>query len=287
MLKNRKFFVKFLTPTALVLLLTASSAGAVPNLSNASLATPETQRTLLLPAAADNSPVISLGSAVDPQTGLRVEGIAFIHRKNNSAKPGGQNAGATRTSCFSYLAKDAKWKAVEPWLVNPDNTRGLGSDFVFDNLTADIEKWEDAADGLLGNGTGANILGSGFTATTTLSADTAAPDGQNEVYFADVSSAGAIAVTIVWGIFSGPPSGRQLVEWDMVFDDTDYDWSASGEAGKMDFENIATHELGHAVGFGHPSDSCVEETMYRYADYGETKKRDLNAGDIAGANKLY
>ena len=55
----------------------------------------------------------------------------------------------------------------------------------------------------------------------------------------------------------------------------------------MDFENIATHELGHSVGMGHPADECTEETMYRFASEGETKKRDLNAGDIAGVNQLY
>ena len=53
----------------------------------------------------------------------------------------------------------------------------------------------------------------------------------------------------------------------------------------MDFLNIATHEIGHAVAMDHPSDLCTEETMYAYADYGETKKRTLNAGDITGIGK--
>jgi hypothetical protein len=37
----------------------------------------------------------------------------------------------------------------------------------------------------------------------------------------------------------------------------------------------------------HPSDGCVDETMYRFADTGETKKRDLHTGDIAGIQELY
>ena len=98
----------------------------------------------------------------------------------------------------------------------------------------------------------------------------------------------AIAVTIIWGIFGGSPFNRQLVEWDQIYDDATYDWSISGEAGKMDFENIATHELGHAVGMSDLYNStCANETMYGYAAYGETKKRDLNAGDISGISKLY
>ncbi|MEK0349324.1 MAG: hypothetical protein QQN50_06000 [Nitrosopumilus sp.] len=38
---------------------------------------------------------------------------------------------------------------------------------------------------------------------------------------------------------------------------------------------------------GHPTDDCTEETMYRFAGAGETKKRDLNTGDITGIQRLY
>lgn len=133
-----------------------------------------------------------------------------------------------------------------------------------------------------------NIWGDGTETATTLVADTVSTDGQNEVYFADITNSNAIAVTIVWGIFGGPTFNRQLVEWDQIYDDATYDWSMSGEAGKMDFENIATHELGHSVGMGDLyTSTCSNETMYGYAAYGETKKRDLNTGDIIGVNKLY
>ncbi len=72
-----------------------------------------------------------------------------------------------------------------------------------------------------------------------------------------------------------------------MYDDVDFDWSNTGDPTKMDFENIATHEIGHAMGLSHPSDTCLEETMYAFASEGETKKRTLEAGDIAGINKLY
>jgi predicted Zn-dependent protease len=55
----------------------------------------------------------------------------------------------------------------------------------------------------------------------------------------------------------------------------------------MDFLSIAAHEVGHAAGMDHPENSCTEETMYAYAAYGETKKRDLNDGDVAGIRNLY
>lgn len=274
--------------TFLSLLLWSNPVLAV-NFSSATLETPGTQRSLVLPPAADNSQVISLGSATDPQTGKVVEGYAIIHYKRNfTHRPNHKPGGSTGSSCYTYLSNGAKWKSVEPWIVNSTNTRGLASDFVAGNLAADIAKWEDATDGVIGNGSGNNILGDGSSTSNPLLADTSSPDGQNEVYFANVSSPGAIAVTIVWGIFGGPPFARELVEWDQVYDDFDFDWSSNGEAGKMDFENIATHELGHSVGMGDLYDTvCSEETMFGYADFGETKKQTLNTGDITGINKLY
>ncbi len=272
---------------AAAFLLSPGGVWAQPDQQVATLSTPGVERTLVLPPAAENAPVISLGTAVDPVTGNTVEGLAIIHyKKQYSHKPqhgGGGSGGAT---CYSFLASGAKWKAIEPWVMNTTNGAGLDGGTSFSTEAAAIEEWEDAADGALGNG-GVNILGDGAVTSDLLSADTSAPDGLNEVYFGSVSTPGAIAVTIVWGIFSGPPSGRSLVEWDQVYDDADFSWSQTGEAGKMDFENIAQHEIGHSIGMNHPSDGCTDETMFRFADVGETKKRDLNAGDIAGANKLY
>ena len=282
-------FKKFLGLLAiLALLFLASPAAAAPQFQLAKLDTPGIQATIAVPETAiNNSPVIEyLGTAVDPQSGKIVQGYAIIHPKTAPAKPPWAGGGGTR--CYTFLAKGAMWKTIESWIVNPSNSRGLDGDFVFSNLAFDISKWEDAADGVVGNGIGINILGDGSSTPATLLADTVVPDGQNEVYFANISSSNAIAVTIIWGIFAGPISGRELVEWDQVYDDVDFDWSASGEAGKMDFENIATHELGHSVGLGDLYESnCSEQTMYGYASYGETKKRTLESGDILGVSTLY
>jgi len=221
--------------------------------------------------------IFSLGSAVDVD-GTVVEGFMLFHHKNGHTK-GSPSGDTSESTCYSFLANGAKWKNVEPWVVNPANSEGLSDSFVLNNLGLDIGKWESASS--------SDILGFGSLTTDTLVADTSSPDNKNEVYFADIDSSGAIAVTIVWGVFRGPPSQRGLVEWDMIYDDVDFSWSATGEAGKMDFENIASHELGHAVGLGHPNDDCTEETMFRFAGEGETNKRSLEAGDIAGINKLY
>ncbi|MBI2024621.1 MAG: matrixin family metalloprotease [Candidatus Harrisonbacteria bacterium] len=231
----------------------------------------------------DHSVIVPLGEAFDRQTGKKVEGFKIIHykrgyhhRPNHTGGPGGE-AGST---CYAYLSKGANWKLTEDYLVDSSNTQGLASSSVHSLLSTALETWDSEV--------AADIFGVESIGVVD-GADFIAPDGKNEFLFANVSDPGAIAVTIVWGIFSGPPFQRELVEWDMVFDDVDFSWSvdASGVAGKMDFLNIAVHEVGHAAGMGHPSDSCVEETMFRFASEGEIKKRDLNAGDIAGIKALY
>jgi hypothetical protein len=56
----------------------------------------------------------------------------------------------------------------------------------------------------------------------------------------------------------------------------------------MDFESIATHELGHIMGMADLYDSaCSDQTMYGYATNGETHKRSLGTGDIWGIHALY
>ncbi|TKJ17131.1 hypothetical protein CEE44_01180 [Candidatus Woesearchaeota archaeon B3_Woes] len=242
--------------------------------------------------------VFSLGKAIDH--GRVVEGYAFIDYKKGFGKQtgcnndgvcqgwedascadctgGGEEPTPDTSSCYGFLAKGTKWRTIEPYIVNPVNTRGLDGIFVTSNFASDVGKWETAA--------GVEILGDETTGIVD-GADLESPDNKNEVYFADVGYENAIAITIVWGIFGGPPPFRELVEWDMIFDDVDFDWGI-GEAGKMDFENIATHELGHSVGLGDLYTSeCSEQTMYGYASYGETKKRTLEAGDIAGVQELY
>jgi hypothetical protein len=254
--------------------------------------------TVTIPShATEISPgVFFLGTAVS--NGKLLEGYAFVDYKEGFGKPTGCNyngvcqgwedatcddcAGGAEpdSSCYGFLAKGARWRVIEPFIVNPENSRGLSGSFVLNNLAKDIVKWENAS--------GKEILGLGSLTSTTLSADYVSPDNKNEVYFADIADRNAIAITVVWGIFRGPPSGRELVEWDQVYDDVDFDWSSTGVAGKMDFENIATHELGHSVGLGDLYEGkCSQETMYGYATEGETKKRSLESGDIAGVKELY
>ena len=238
----------------------------------------------LLPENAQkiSSDIYYLGKAFDASSGKFVEGIAIVRRKDSEAKPpwaGGGNSGSG-SSCYSFLSKGAKWKNMESWVVNSQDS-GLDSSFVLANIESNIAKWESASS--------SQILGTGELTNAVLAANTQSTDGANEVYFDTISDSNTIAVTIIWGIFSGPPQGRELVEWDQVYN-TDYAWreDATGSTTHMDFENISTHELGHSVGLGDLyTNTCVNETMYGYSTEGEVSKRDLGTGDIAGINELY
>lgn len=265
--------------TALSIIGLAVPVLAVPAGISMELETPGITRTLLLPPAADSSPVISLGTAIDPRSGREVEGYAFIHYKDEQARGGGV-IGKSGAKCYAFLANGARWKITENYLFDPTNNRGLASETLRTLFGAGTETWDSRV--------AFDVFGA-ETAGIVDGADSVSPDGKNEVLFGDVGSSGAIAVTIVWGVFGGPTFQRHLVEWDMVFDDVDFDWSteAAGVSGKMDFLNIAVHEVGHAGGMAHPGDSCTEESMFRFSGFAEIKKRDLNTGDISGITALY
>ena len=225
--------------------------------------------------------VFFLGTAV--HDGRLVEGIAIAEHKPKHRPPGNEDppddptppTGGV-TSCYSFIVDGStNWSDAEPWLFNP---AGAGVPVTVGDLDTGLSAWDNAVT--------ADIFGTGTQTTAFLSADTSRPDGSNEAYFARLVGRGAggtIAFTILWYEVGG-----DLVEWDMVFN-TKFDWSLTGESDKMDFVNIAAHEAGHAAGMGHTekTDLCSEQTMFPTASKGETIKRDLHDGDIAGINELY
>ena len=249
-------------------------------------------RTVVIPEhAKEVAPgVFDLGTAtVD---GRVVQGYMFIdykkgfgHKPNH--KPGNTTNGGTTSTCFAFISQGARWKTTEPYVLDTTNSDGMTSAFV-DTVTAtSLDAWDSqVAFEIFDNRNLSGVIDG---------VDTSAPDNKNEIFFGNITEPGAIAVTIVWGIFSGPPSIRKLVEFDAVFDDPDFFWGNAGPTSEtslgntsiMDYQNIAIHEFGHGAGMDHPSDRCIEETMYRFAQAGETKKRTLNAGDIEGIKKLY
>lgn len=208
--------------------------------------------------------------------------ITFIHYRKGQAKPpwAGGDKGKGESKCYEFLARGAKWKTVEDYYINPTNDDNLNKSFVKNAVNLGIAEWENYGGDIFGDGSVNHKVGYNYGNY----------DGINTASFGPYSDPGVIAVTTIWGYFSGPPPTRELVEWDMLFNDAStWEWGdGATDSGLMDLQNIATHELGHSAGMGDLyRTTCDLETMYGYSTEGETIKRDLELPDITGIQKLY
>ncbi|MBI1742684.1 matrixin family metalloprotease [Candidatus Acetothermia bacterium] len=109
---------------------------------------------------------------------------------------------------------------------------------------------------------------------------------------------------VSWGTIDGPGralaqtsftyQGTQMVSFSILFDASE-SWGILGadicptvQGKTIDIQDIATHEIGHALGLGHTGSRKDRAlTMYPSAQPGETLKRSLGAGDKAGVAALY
>ena len=246
---------------SLLALTLAPIAGAIDRLP--ANVTPGGVTVVVPEAAIDNAPPLEV--------------ITIVHYKKDFVKPDQPGRGNKAESCYGFISGLAKLIATEDVLINASGS-GLNAVDVLNDFTASALTWD--------NETAATIFGS-FTLDNTANFDSIA-DSRNEISFGNYSQDGVIAVTRVWGYFSGKPQSRYISQFDMIFD-TDYVWGdAELNPALMDFRNIAVHELGHTLGLTDIyTTTCQEVTMYGYSDNGETKKRTLEAPDIAGLETLY
>ncbi len=159
------------------------------------------------------------------------------------------------------------------------------------NLSAaSVESAIDAAFATWETGTDA---GDRFAKGLTTSARGGKRDGVNAISWGGAN--GAVAVAYTWT----NSSTGQVVEEDLVFSKA-FAWSTNGTlsedpgaaaddcagaAEAFDVQAIATHELGHWLRLGHPSNN--RQSMYGFVSYRELYKRSLGAGDVGGANERY
>ncbi|MFH0751979.1 MAG: matrixin family metalloprotease [archaeon] len=236
------------------------------SVATASMLIPSSDRAKERSAAPDHSPVISVTDSGE----WELERVDFIHYAKPSVKPVKPTGSST---CYKLMG--VKWKALPvSYVVNPANTYGLSEEFVMNTFATSAETWDDV--------TLAEIFSN--TAGVDYSAQYGVQDYQNSVEFGEYGASNVIAVTSVWYT----RVGKQIVEFDMLFN-TAFAWGdATVDSSLMDFQNIATHELGHAVGLSDLyTDSCSAVTMYGYSNYGDVAKRTLEQPDVTGLQSMY
>lgn len=222
--------------------------------------------------------------------GTLLDGFAILHPRRLPAKPDskGKPNKAGENACFSFLSGSAiPWKVAEPYMVDTTNRSALDAYFITNSIQQAILSWDSQV--------GFTIFGPEVLSYVDRTSIGNVANGRNELMFAAIDEPNVIAITYIWGIFRGSPQNRELREWDMVYDDVDFQFGDAGPLSEdslgntniIDLVNILTHEFGHALGLGHPMDSCTEESMFRFSEEGETKKRSLHAGDVAGVKAIY
>ncbi len=216
--------------------------------------------------AKENSNAPEHSPVIDEDWNL--ERIEFIHYFKQEGR-----AKSKPDSCYKLMGVKLGNLPVQ-YIINPQNNYGLTEEFVKQTIFTSAETWDA--------GTSTELFNDSYE--TDYSAQYGRLDGKNTLAFGEHKDNNVIAVTSVWF----RRSDKSIVEFDMLFN-TKFVWGNADENPMvMDLQNIATHELGHAIGLGDTYNSiCSEVTMYGYSDYGETKKRTLEAPDIAGLKKLY
>jgi len=196
--------------------------------------------------------------------------IIFIHYRDGTVK----QVGAAFKSPTCYELMGVKWNTLPvSYVINPTNS-GLPKSFVTSTISTSAETWDAA--------TSKELFANSYSVSYT--AQYGVQDYKNAITFGDYPTANVIAVTAVWYT----RYGKQIVEFDQLYN-TRFTWGdATSNPTVMDLQNIATHELGHAVGLDDIySKSCTVVTMYGYSNNGETIKRTLEPADITGLQKIY
>jgi hypothetical protein len=171
----------------------------------------------------------------------------------------------------AYALLGYKWGTSQvPYYVNPRNNHVPDANTVTAIRNA-ASAWTAQSSANIQFVYAGTTNGSSFTVNT-----------KNEVFFRSDSTSPA-GETYWW-----TDAGGRLIDADTAFNQGRYAFSADGLpcAGALDIQNLATHELGHALGLLHSgaSDATMYPTMSAWCD---TSWRSLSSDDIAAVQAAY
>lgn len=228
---------------------------------------------------------------IDAQPGLAFDGDALTIAPDGTIKSlgtvqTGPAISATGGNAAAYILMGRKWTQKDPQIIMSlkDDAllaaTGMSKTNVLGAVTAATNTWDDATNQNLFSDSGASL-------TTTANWKY---DGVNNMAFTPYATGcSALAATGVWYKTQGIPAGQMypIVESDMTFN-SNLKWTATGEAGKLDFQSVVLHELGHTIGLGDiygraEFSADTRQVMHYYTGV----KRTLGNGDATGVWKLY
>ena len=228
---------------------------------------------------------------IDAQPGLAFDGDALTLAPDGTVKSLGSvqtGPAITQTggNAAAYVLMGRKWTQKDPQIkmsIKDDallDATGMSKTNVLGAVTAATNTWDDATNQNLFSDSGAAL-------TTTANWKY---DGVNNLAFQPYAAGcNALAATGVWYKTQGIPAGQMypIVESDMTFN-SNLKWTATGETGKLDFQSVVLHELGHTIGLGDLYNKAQFSTDTRQVmHYYTGVKRTLGNGDATGVWMLY
>jgi hypothetical protein len=193
---------------------------------------------------------------------------------------------STGGNANAYVLMGRKWTQTDPQIIMSlkDDAllaaTGMSKTSVLSAVSAAANTWDSATNQNLFSDSGA---------TTTATANWKY-DGVNNMAFTPYATGcTALAATGVWYKTQGIAAGQmyKIVESDMTFN-SNLKWTTTGETGKLDFQSVVLHELGHTIGLGDLyNKAAFAKDTTQVMHYYTGVKRSLGNGDATGVWKLY